>query len=505
MMATLFSVLFSIAVLSIHPVPEGTQLHIRLTTTVGSYASTPGSPIHAVLIAPVIVDGETVLQAGSTLAGRVKSVARVGLGLRHETAGLDLEFNQITPPDGEPIPISVQVAAVDNSREHVTRDGRIQGVRSTGSLCYRVSGYIRTALQWEVHYELAEWAIRSFIMELPEPEIYYPAGVELTLTLTQPLVTAAPDDSEQPYGRQHSPSGRQLSPSGRQLSDDERQELSRIAAVMPYRTRAPRSGLYSDVTNVLFIGSRDQLLSAFEAAGWTQPDAGSLRGRINWIRAVAELRGDEVAPMSVLLLNGAEPNMSWQKGLNDVSKRHHIRVWKAAGTWHGQDLWIGAATRDIDFAYMRPGRRLSHKIEGNVDQERDKVAYDLAFSSCGNLLDWTDRPDFPRFTRNATGDPIITDGRMVTIELNDCDSPRLSTESFDSAPLPEHGDILQRFVRREILSARNAVLRNNPYWRTFEATRWLVYSIRQHNHPTPDPELLSGSPTAWLDFRQPPN
>jgi hypothetical protein len=192
---------------------------------------------------------------------------------------------------------------------------------------------------------------------------------------------------------------------------------------MPYRTRVPISGRASDLTNVLLAGTRDQIVTAFDAAGWTQPDPVSLRGRIHWIRALAELRGDDAAPMSLLLLNGAGPDTSWQKGLNDVSKRHHIRMWKAAGTWRGCELWIGAATRDIDFAFMRPGRALSHKIEQDIDLERDKVAYDLAFSSCGNLLDWTDRADFPRFARNATGDPIVTDGRMVVMELNDCPAP----------------------------------------------------------------------------------
>src|ERR1700721_642017 len=125
MITTLLSVLLSITALTVRPVPEGAELHIRLMTTVGSYASIPGSPVSAVLIAPLMVDGETVLPAGSILSGRVKSVSRVGFGLRHETAGLDLEFSQITPPGGEAIPISAQVADVDNSREAVTRAGRI--------------------------------------------------------------------------------------------------------------------------------------------------------------------------------------------------------------------------------------------------------------------------------------------------------------------------------------------------------------------------------------------
>ncbi len=385
-MFPLVGVLLSIAAFSTHPLPEGTQLHIRLTTAVGSYASAPGSPVSAVLVAPVIVDGAMVLQAGTTLSGRVKSVTRVGFGLRHETAALDLEFSQITPLDGETIPISALVTEVDNGRERVTRDGRIQGVRSTGSLCYRVSGYIRTALQWEIHAELAEWVIRSLIMELPEPEIYYPAGVELTLTLNQALTLDEPINPDQQLGRQ--------------LPENERAHLTQLVATMPHRTRAPISGRSSDLTNVLFIGSQDQIVSAFDAAGWTQADPASMRGRIQWLRAAAEMRGDVVAPMSLLLLNGAGPNMSWQKGLNDVSKRHHIRIWKAAGTWHGREVWVGAATRDVDFAYLRHGGRLSHRIGEDIDQERDRVAYDLAFSSCGEILEWTD-PSLPVTPRRS--------------------------------------------------------------------------------------------------------
>ncbi len=482
MMTALLSVLLAITALTVRSLPQGTQLHVRLTSAVGSYASIPGSPVSAVLIAPVLADGQTVLQAGSTISGKVKAVTRVGFGVRHETAALDLEFSQLTPLDGSAVPVSAQVAAVDNSRERVTREGRIQGVRSTGSLCYRVSGYIRTMLQWEVHAELAEWAIRSLVMELPEPEIYYPAGVELTLKLTEPLSLDAPLNSGQWDAGQPM-----------QLTDDERDELARTVAAMPYRTQAPGSGRSSDVTNVLFVGSRDEIAAAFSAAGWTQASPPSLRDRISWIRAVAELRGDVAAPMSLLLLDGAGPDMTWQKGLNDVSKRHHIRMWKAATAWQGREIWIGAATHDVDFAYMRPGSKLSHKIEEDVDQERDKVAYDLAFTACGNVLDWTDRPDFPRFAHNATGDPIITDGRMAVVELNGCREPRLATETVDTASLPEHGGKLQRFARREVLSARNDLLRTNPYWRSYEGGRWAVEWLRRRRPQVAGPELSSNT------------
>jgi hypothetical protein len=486
MTTILLDLLFSISLLTNHVTPAGTQLHVRLTSTVGSYASQAGSPISAVLIAPLTVDGEMILQAGSTLSGTVKAVTRVGWGVRHETSGLDLEFNQLALPDGESLPISARVAEVDNGRERVTRKGRIQGERATASMCYRVSGYVRTMLLWEMHAELAEWAIRSLLVELPEPELYYPAGVELTLALTRPLRWDARQDSDQ-------------QPPARLLTADERDDLSRVAEAMPYRTQAPGSGRSSDLTNVLVIGTHDQIVNAFAAAGWTEAMPPSFRDRINWIRAVGERRGHGAASMSPLLLNGAEPDMSWQKGLNDVSKRHHIRMWKEAATWRGQELWIGAATRDIDFAFLRPGRTLTHKIEENVDQERDKVAYDLAFTTCGKILDWADREDFPRLARNATGDPVVTDGRMAAIELNDCHEPRLSTETVDVAPLPEHGDRLQRFARREILTARNDLLRTNPYWRTYEGSRWLIdYYIRWHRRRSLALELSSNSPNSAL-------
>jgi len=462
-MTTLLALLLSISSLKDRVAPAGAQLHIRLTSTVGSYASTVGSPVSAVLIAPVIVDGQTVLPAGSTLSGRVKTVTRVGLGIRHETAGLDLEFQQLAAPGGERAPISARVTEVDNGRERVTPDGRIRGIRSTGSLCYRVSGYIRTALLWDVHAEIAEWAIRSLIMQLPEPEIYYPAGSELTLTLTEPLLVSGLIQEEQTV---------------RQLTDAELDDLGVLTAAMPYQTHAPVSGRSSDLTNVLFLGTRDQIVTAFAAAGWTQAKPGSFRNRIGWIRAAAELRGYRAGPMSPLLLHGDAADMSWEKGLNNVAKRHHVRLWKA-GAWHEQELWIGAATRDIDFAYLRPGQTLTHRIEENIDQERDKIAYDLAFTSCANLLDWMERPEFPRATRNATGDPIVTDTRLAVIGLRNCPLPRLSTETSDLKPIPAHGRKLQRFARREILSARNELLRTNRYWRAYEGSRWLVSCVRR--------------------------
>jgi len=454
--------------LAVQQVPPGTQLHIRLRSAVGSYASKVGTPVQAVLIAPVNVDGKTVLPAGSTISGRVKKVTRVGLGIRHETAGLELEFDHLALPGEAPVPVSARVAEVDNAIELVARNGRIRSLRATDSGGYRVSGYIRgVLLRCELHATIAVWLVKSGVVKVPEPEIYFPAGVELTLTLTGPLRP----NSFFPVG-----------PAQDELSEAERGDLHRMVATIPDRTYAPSRNRPSDLTNVLLIGSHDQVATAFSAAGWAQALPTSFGRRVRWLRAIGERRGFNSAPMSPLLLDGMEPDMGWEKGFNDVSKRHHIRLWKQPGDWNGEELWIGAATRDIDLGYLRPGRTLTHTIAADVDQEREKVAYDLAYTSCASVLGWIERPEVPSFTENATGDSMTTDKRLVVVQLNDCRSPRLSTETVDTRPVPVHGGKWEVLARREILNTRSDLLRNNWYWRSFETARWTAQVVRVHAH-----------------------
>lgn len=486
-MGLLAYLLCSAGLLTIREVPAGTRLEVRLTSTVGSYASKAGSPVTAVLIAPVRVGGELLLPAGSILTGTVKSVRRVGLGVVHETAAMSLEFTEIFLPDDETLPLSARVIAVDNGRERVEKNGEIGGMRMTSSVAYRVSGYIRMALMMDIHAELAIWAIKTLVIQVPEPEIYFKPGVELSLTLTEPL----------PARAQHEPED-----APRRLAESERDSLDQILATMPNRTTRPSNGRPSDMVNLMFVGTREQIAAAFLAAGWSEAAPSNMHSRLKGVRAFVEGRGSESFPMTALLLNDQEADMSWQKGLNDMSKRHHVRIWKQAQTWDGQEVWAAAATRDIDFAYMHHGSAMTHRIDGNIDQERDKIAYDLAFTSYVDELDWAERSGVPGIMRNGTGDLMSTDKKLAVIRLRDSETPRLSTDTQEMDSLPVHGRMGQRFVRREILSMRNDIVRNNVYWRGYEGVRWIVTNVRKRNRP---PEVADVAPnpsfTRFLSLR----
>ena len=80
---------------------------------------------------------------------------------------------------------------------------------------------------------------------------------------------------------------------------------------------------------------------------------------------------------------------------------------------------------------------------------------------------------------------------MAVIRLRDCDFPRLSTDTEEMDSLPMHGRMGQRFLRREILSMRNDIVRNNAYWRGYEGIRWIVTAVRKRNRP---PEVADVAP-----------
>ena len=476
--------------------PAGTPLHVRMTTAVGSFASRPGSPAEAVLIAPVKVNGATILPAGSTLTGEVTAVRRVGLGVVHDTSSLTLNFSSITLPKGGTLPVSTRLAAVDNAREAVAPDGSIREVRSTASLAHRVTNYAQRAMLWDIHAQLAIWAVKTMVMQIPEPELYLAPGVELTLDLTEPLrANVLPDATDAP----------------RELTEEERDSLAPLVASLPQRTSAKSANRPADLINILMIGSPKEIYAAFTAAGWTLARPASFRAGFSSALGVALGRGDRSTPMSRLLLNDAPPDMSWQKGFNDVTKRHHIRLWMQGETWDGQEVWAGAATRDVDFTYMRSGSLMTHTIEERVDRERDKIVNDLAFTSCAEVLDWWDRPDLPNSTRNAIGDRMETDARLAVIQFNGCDDPRAFVAAQQGDPLPAHGGKLQRILRRQVISARNNLIRDNIYWKAYEGLRLVVTAISHTRKGAADPDappartfadrLLSNRLTGFVSMR----
>jgi hypothetical protein len=195
--------------------------------------------------------------------------------------------------------------------------------------------------------------------------------------------------------------------------DDKLQAIVKAAPIRVYT----KDNKPSDVTNLMFIGSQQQLEAAFQEAGWFETDSLSMGSALKTVGATIRSSGYSQAPVSLLTVNGKPPDLVFQKALDTFAKRHHIRIWKEPGTWQGREVWIGAATHDIDISKARANTKWGHRIDPHVDREREWIETDLLFAGTATAYARVDRPHVPKTTANATGDVITTDGQLSIVEL----------------------------------------------------------------------------------------
>ncbi|HKS75979.1 MAG TPA: LssY C-terminal domain-containing protein, partial [Terriglobales bacterium] len=175
---------------------------------------------------------------------------------------------------------------------------------------------------------------------------------------------------------------------------------------------------------------------AFDDAGWLEAGNLGLGSALKVAQATVRDSGDDNAPVSLLRLNDKPPDLVFQKSLDTFAKRHHIRIWKLDQRYQGKQVWVGAATHDIATSDSRAGTKWTHRIDPHIDRERDWVQTDLLFAGTAlGYLD-VDRPDAPKKASNATGDDIVTDGKMTVLNLapartDDSPVPALRTRTSD--------------------------------------------------------------------------
>jgi hypothetical protein len=184
---------------------------------------------------------------------------------------------------------------------------------------------------------------------------------------------------------------------------------------MPFRTQSAKGNRDADVTNILIVGSRLQVESAFAEAGWTQARSMCLRARFHGLLALLLRSGYERAAVSGHKLAGRPPDLVFEKLHNSLAKRHHVRFWQGDQATTGEAVWVGAGTHDVGIVFKDRG--FTHAINPEIDEEREKIVNDLEFTGQVATVSLLERPDAPRLDGDAPGDPIETDGRVAVIVL----------------------------------------------------------------------------------------
>lgn len=449
-------------------VAVGTPLHGRLRQTLSSYGSQLDERVVAAVIAPVVVDGRVLIPLGAEALGRVTETKRVGLGLSRETARLRVTFDTLRLPDGSERPLAARIAALDNARETVDDEGTIEGIRATASFAAMVSGAAVSIGLLNPMLLGFTMASSLSVFRLPESEIILPAGSEMRLELQAPL------ELSHDFGLPAPPAWR---------TPDAVASATAFVRSLPFRTVTESTSVPSDLTNLLFLGDRDALARAWDAAGWGQTDTPGGRANYAALRAIVENQGYREAPMSVLLLDGQRPQFTYAKTLNTFFSRHHARVFGSVGSFDGLPAWTASSTHDVGIGFSRLGKTFIHVIDENIDEERDKIVYDLILTGCVASLDYLDRPWLPADASNSTGDRLLTDRRIAVVRLNGCTAPRRAdAEAAVAEPPLERPPAFARGMRNVTLTLKNDAFRGNIVYQGYSGIRRL-WSVA---HPQAD-------------------
>src|SRR5579883_637100 len=175
-----------------------------------------------------------------------------------------------------------------------------------------------------------------------------------------------------------------------------------------------------DNTNFVILGNEQNVIDTFKAAGWVQVDKDTKQAFINGLVETLKKQSYVEMPMSVLTLFGRPQDygLAHAEPISVVAQRHHLRLWKAPFKVEGQELWAGAATHDIGFDRDdRPGKRITHKIDPDVDQEREYVGRSLEETGSVAKKEYVMPADPSKEARTATGASFHSDGRVMVIYL----------------------------------------------------------------------------------------
>jgi hypothetical protein len=174
-----------------------------------------------------------------------------------------------------------------------------------------------------------------------------------------------------------------------------------------------------DMVNFILIGSQQQVQRALDAANFHVADTDGKKAVLEAATMTYENKDYLAMPMSTLYLFNRPQDFGYEQAepIAMVASRHHFRLWKASFTWNGQTVWVGAGTHDIGFAKDKRNGNVTHKIDPNVDGERENIGGSLQKGGKVKSMSYYLPPNPVQEAKNATGDGYHSDGRILVISL----------------------------------------------------------------------------------------
>lgn len=189
---------------------------------------------------------------------------------------------------------------------------------------------------------------------------------------------------------------------------------------IPRRVNDPQNNP-GDMVNVLIVGTEDQVVQVFTAAGWVHVDSSVQATVVSGLLDSLQKKDYLTMPMSVLYLfkRPQDYGFAHAEPVKVAMSRNHLRVWKSPYQVAGRPLWCIAATHDIGFERDQRNNGVTHKIDPAIDGEREYV--NATLSGTGLVTARTHVTPTTPLTeaKTATGGSFHSDGRILVLVLTD--------------------------------------------------------------------------------------
>jgi LssY C-terminus len=355
-------------------IPDGTPVHLRLAESVSSAHARVGDLLDFIVVRDVCVGNFTIIQAGTMAQGSITGVkGRRLLGIGGKVS---LQLDSVSLFNGDRVGLRAKKEVKGGSRTKLMVGGMI---------------------------------VASLIF-LPATPVFLLTRGHTSTVLKSTEVTARIDGATSVLS------------AGLPRSQERSSELDELMDYLPPRI-FNREGREGDMLNLAFAARSADLQEAFEHAGWVKTDKW---GPVLVWHLLRHGRHDMTLPMARFYLFGRIQDYSY--ALPDpvavVSRRHHIRIWKTGYMLDGTPLWIAAATHDVAIEIAKRGRLINHRIDPEVDAERDFIGVNMteASSITGQQYLHGVAPVFEAQT--SSGEAYHSDGRILLLNLRQIASAR---------------------------------------------------------------------------------
>jgi len=380
--------------------PVGTQVRVRFPESVQGGREKVGTVVRLQTTSPLESGGCTAVPAFAPIAATL--VVSRPAQLFGRSGRLELRFDSLSPRPG----IWVPLGAVLDSLEWAAR-GALNAAGQLRQKSRSIRGLVGTAGVAELAGAatgagiVPVFVLTGFQLVLRGGQAHILAGQRGALRLTAPLDVPAPPRCERavdPWASTATPS----------------------IPALPPRATDRRGTTAADPINLLLVGTRPALDTAFGRAGWMMAQRSTFGSLARETGDILLQHRDSAGPMSHEYYQGRVEDLRFERASLSARARHHVRLWRADSS---DTLWAAAATEDVGMLVSARSRTVTHRIAPDIDRERDLLVGDLLAGGCVALQGYGTLPGAQRAGVGVARQRFVTDARVAVLRAVACGGP----------------------------------------------------------------------------------